>query len=426
MKNKEKEVKVNVINKVHDVIDGNIIQTIKNGDKIELLIFNESEVIAVSEYEINNKILKLVDTIFLEQDIISVPSSISSNGIERLHIDIFNFIKINNVVTDEVAMLMTSYAMYTWLQDKFSTAPYLWFVGGFGTGKSRLGSIMKLLCFNSTNLGTSVTDANIFRLQEISRGTLIMDEMNMDYSNKDSALAKILNGGYSKDTGIVFRSEKRAGKQFAPTPHNSFGAKVIISINEPKDGAIKSRCFVVHTEKIDSQVMIEMNIPFEITPYMRKQAENLRNRLFFYRCINYNNTPKNRNLNYSKLLTPRAHQIVETVVGALPEIMVSGSRSVLEKHLFEEGVSQAVQEETYISVALNELTVNNREYPINIPYVDISNKIFELFNIMYDSKDIGKMLKQGKYETKRLGHGYVVVLRNVDNVDDVGDREDKE
>ena len=93
-KNNKTKQQVTVINKVHDVIDGNIIQTIKNGDKIELLIFNESEVIAVSEYEINNnKILKLVDTIFLEQDIISVPSSTFSNGIERLHIDIFNFIK---------------------------------------------------------------------------------------------------------------------------------------------------------------------------------------------------------------------------------------------------------------------------------------------------------------------------------------------
>ena len=113
-------------------------------------------------------------------------------------------------------------------------------------------------------------------------------------------------------------------------------------------------------------------------------------------------------------------------MAVLPDNMVNGSKSVLEKHLFEEGVSQAVQEETYISVALNELTVNNREYPLNIPFGDIAGKIFELFYVMYSSKEISKIVKRMKYETKRESAGIVVVIRNVGNVANVGDREDKE
>ena len=428
MKNNKQEVKVNVINKVHDVIAGNIIQTIQTGDKqTEFLVYGESAVVTVSEYELDEStLLKPVESTYLEHGIITVPSSIQAEGDSRLYLDIFSFIKKYNIVSDEVAMAMTSYSMYTWFQDRQSTAPYMWFVGGFGTGKSRLGNVMRLLCFNSTNLGTAVTDANIFRMQEISRGTLIMDEMNMDFTNKENTFVKIVNGGYSKDAGVVLRSEARGGKQFAPTPHSSFGAKVLISIDEPNDDSLKSRCFVIRTERVDKQLMIDKGIPFDITPQIRKEAELLRNRLLGYRCVHYNDVPYNRVYKFSDSLSPRAQQIIETVLAVLPDNMVNGSKAVLEKHLFEEGVSQAVQEETYISVALNELTVNNREYPLNIPFGDIAGKIFELFYVMYSSKEISKIVKRMKYETKRESAGKGIVIRNVGNVANVGDREDKE
>ena len=78
MKNNKQEVKVNVINKVHDVIDGNIIQTIQTGDKqTEFLVYGESAVVTVSEYELDEStLLKPVESTYLEHGIITVPSSI--------------------------------------------------------------------------------------------------------------------------------------------------------------------------------------------------------------------------------------------------------------------------------------------------------------------------------------------------------------
>ena len=61
-----------------------------------------------------------------------------------------------------------------------------------------------------------------------------------------------------------------------------------------------------------------------------------------------------------------------------------------------------------------------------LPIGDITGKIFELFCVMYSSKEISKIVKRMKYETKRESAGIVVVIRNVGNVANVGDREDKE
>ena len=63
---------------------------------------------------------------------------------------------------------------------------------------------------------------------------------------------------------------------------------------------------------------------------------------------------------------------------------------------------------------------------IFVPFGDIAGKIFELFCVMYSSKEISKIVKRLKYETKRESAGIVVVIRNVGNVANVGDGEDKE
>ena len=84
-KNKKTKQQVTVINKVHDVIDGNIIQTIQTGDKqTEFLVYGESVVVTVSEYELDEStLLKPVESTYLEHGIITVPSSIQAEGDSR-------------------------------------------------------------------------------------------------------------------------------------------------------------------------------------------------------------------------------------------------------------------------------------------------------------------------------------------------------
>ena len=129
---------------------------------------------------------------YLENGSVIVPSGISENAIDGISDDVYNYLERFILIEKEDLLLLSAYIMYTWLYDRVSTAPYLWILGGYGTAKSRIGELIGLLSFSTTFLGTAVTPANIFRMQNEIRGTLIMDEMDMDFSDRKSPFVQIL------------------------------------------------------------------------------------------------------------------------------------------------------------------------------------------------------------------------------------------
>ena len=133
------------------------------------------------------------------------------------------------------------------------------------------------MCFNPVNLGTSVTNANIFRVQDMVKGTLIIDEFEKNASSKNDDYAQILNNGYSRP-GIVIRSEND-GKKFTPVAYSVFGPKIIGARALPNDKALVSRCFVIRTEHHTNDELIDSKIPLDLKDEDRADAEMLRNRM---------------------------------------------------------------------------------------------------------------------------------------------------
>jgi hypothetical protein len=304
--------------------------------------------------------------------------------------------------------------MYTWLYDKVSTAPYLWVLGGYGTAKSRIGELIGLLSFNSTFLGTAVTPANIFRMQDEIRGTLIMDEMDMDFTDRKSPFVQILNGGY-KSNGVVYRSESQKGKQFMPTPYSSFGAKAVISREEPKDDSLKSRSFLIRTYKVDKHTLNKNGIPLNISDTDRSEAEGLRNRLLEYRCKSYRKVPYSVNMSFSDSITPRAEQLISSMLSVIPNTMFGELVKVLETHLFESGATQHVKEETYVKDAVRILMEGKKELPIKIFVKDIVCQIKLQFDEVYESKEVVAIAERINFEISRLAKGTIIIIRKLLN-----------
>jgi len=245
-------------NRCHYSDDDIIIQTIYKDRKATFIKHSVDGIDEIQYHELSdNEILVPAHTVYLENGSVIVPSGVSLDDIDGIENDIYSYLKRFLLIEDDELLLLTAYILYTWLYDRVSTAPYLWILGEYGTAKSRIGELIGLLSFSTTFLGTAVTPANIFRMQNEIRGTLIMDEMDMDFSDRKSPFVQILNGGY-KSNGVVYRSESHKGQQFVPTPYLSFGAKAVISREEPKDDSLKSRSFLIRTPKIDKHTLNKM------------------------------------------------------------------------------------------------------------------------------------------------------------------------
>ncbi len=392
-----------------------IIETIYKDRQASFIKHSIDGIDIVKYHELNEKeILVPAHKVYLDNGSVIVPSGISENAIDGISDAVYKYLERHLMSDKEDLLLLSAYIMYTWLYDRVSTAPYLWILGGYGTAKSRIGELIGLLSFNSTFLGTAITPANIFRMQDEIKGTLIMDEMDMDFSDKRHPFVQILNGGY-KSNGVVYRSESQKGKQFVPTPYSSFGPKAVISREEPKDDSLKSRSFLIRTYKVDKHTLNKNGIPLNISVKDRREAHELRNRLLEYRFKYYREVPHSVNMSFSDSITPRAEQLISSMLSVLPLSKHDELVKVLETHLFESGATQQVKEETYVKDAVRILMEGKKELPVKILVKDIVFQIKLQFDEVYESKEIVAIAERINLEISRLSKGTIIIIRKLLN-----------
>ena len=397
----------------YSVVNGNHIQTIFNDGTAKLLIWRNGKYTLEENYEIGRGDIRLIpiNQTYLEHGNVVVPSGISSENIEKLHLDLMQFYYRNVVINKETNEVLAGLCMYTWLFDRTQTAPYLYIYGDFGSGKSKLKDLLKLTCFNSTDLGTSVTEANIFRMQDTVRGTLFIDEFELYKSDQSNPMIQILNEGY-KANGVVIRNESRNGRQYVPTPFAVFGPKVIASRSIPQDDAFMSRCFVIHTESVDRSVLEKYGIPLDITPKVAKEAEQLRNRLLAHRFSHYGKVPSiNPNVRI-KSQRPRDSQLIKSIISVLPYDYQPRVSKCFEASLFLKSITPDKEDEINVITAIDKII---KSIPQRILFKDISHEIEEIGGNSYTSKEIGNIIRRIGLDTKRLNQGTAVIINSESN-----------
>ena len=405
--------------------DEMLVQTLYLDNHAELIVQDTNGIERQDRIELDTEILMPVETIYLSHNQVIVPSDIVDCTPEVLLSELMQYYQDNLLIDEEVSVLMTGYTLYTWFYDKTHTAPYIYIQGDKGTAKSRILDLMSHTCFNAASLGAAVTEANIYRMQEISRGTMVIDELEPDFTGKSNKLTQILNNGYKQD-GIVMRSERIPTGGFKPVPFNVFGPKVIASRSIPDDDALRSRCFLIRTTEKKLSEVRKHNIPLEFTTSARKTALQLRNKLLGLRFGYYEQMPCNFEQSQSESLTPRAAQIIDSILSVVPEEWLPGLRIALENHLFEDGISIARKNERLVQDVISRLShelAPEPGTPVKISYANICDKIMLTEGLQFTSKDVGSIVANLGFEAVRTSSGMEVIYRNVGNVADVGEIE---
>lgn len=138
--------------------------------------------------------------------------------------------------------VMPLFVMGTYLFRLFKSTGYIHFNGTAASGKSQNLRILEALAFN-TVWASSMSAAALYRQLAGFPGTILLDEAEGFDGERGEELRRILNAGYL-DGQAVRRAEKGKNDQFEVVAFESYGPKVLASIN-PLDQVIGSRCLVV-------------------------------------------------------------------------------------------------------------------------------------------------------------------------------------
>jgi hypothetical protein len=134
--------------------------------------------------------------------------------------------------------------------------------------------------------GGSTTASPIFRLIELFKGSLILDEGDFKNSDLYIEIIKILNQGYMKGVPVL-RSEGGSQK-WSVKAYDVYGCKIIATRKKYEDRALESRMLTIEMEGTKRN-----DIPLILTDDFWKEAQEIRNKLLFWRFKKYGHVQLN-------------------------------------------------------------------------------------------------------------------------------------
>ena len=158
-------------------------------------------------------------------------------------INIFNHYM--DVKDAQILLLCAVYTLSTYCYTLFSSIGYLFFNSEKESGKTKLMDIIRLMCFHPVN-ATSPSESALFRMVELTKGTMLIDDYENIEENKKYALDQILKIGYKRG-GQTIRTEKRKD-DFEPVFFDCYCPKIITNTTS-MDSITLSRCIPIHLLK---------------------------------------------------------------------------------------------------------------------------------------------------------------------------------
>lgn len=219
----------------------------------------------------------------LQHGVVLLPAKPTEYGTTReLLAQIQEFIHRFVDVSETFERLAAHYVLLTWIYDGFNELPYLRVCGDPGSGKTRFLQVVGSLCYKAIFASGASTVSPIFRILDIVRGTLVMDESDFRVSDERAEIVKILNNGNARGFPVL-RSELVGRCEYSPQAYTVFGPKIVATRGFFEDRALESRCV---TENV-GRTRVRRDIPITLPPEFRTEALALRNQLLMYRFRNY-------------------------------------------------------------------------------------------------------------------------------------------
>ncbi|MEM0506715.1 MAG: bifunctional DNA primase/polymerase, partial [Thermosphaera sp.] len=135
--------------------------------------------------------------------------------------------------------VLTGFVGWSYFYDGESVTPYLYINGPYGSGKTRLLEVLKMLCYRSV-LSSIARGPSLFRLIERLRSlTLLIDEGMI----RDKDVSDLLRVGYRRGN-VVIRVERESDK-FVLRKFETYCLKGFASLEEPSED-IKQRSVTIN------------------------------------------------------------------------------------------------------------------------------------------------------------------------------------
>lgn len=217
----------------------------------------------------------------VEKGVVLLPTEVGEYENEMKLIDeIQAFIHRYVDVSPFFEKLSAYYVMFTWLYDNFNTLPYLRVLGDYGTGKTRFLQTVGSICYKPMFAGGATTPSPVFRIIEMFKGTLVLDEADFKASDDWAEIIKILNCGFQAGFPVLRTEEKEGVRE--PRAYDCYCPKILATRREFKDKALESRCL---TERLTETV--RHDIPILLDKDFFVKTQELRNILLKFRFMHF-------------------------------------------------------------------------------------------------------------------------------------------
>jgi hypothetical protein len=263
--------------------DGTIIETIfdRSREATSFALWKENEVKKIASIE--SKETRLIPysprNNLLRHGIVRLPSDIGRYESKSALVDeVRAFIRRYCDLDEDAETVATHYVLFTWIYDAFSELPYLRVRAEIGSGKTRFLHTVGSLCYKSIFVSGGSTVSPIFRILDVFRGTLVLDEADFQHTDERGLIVKLLNNGHA-DGFPMLRSETNKNNEFSPRAFHIFGPKIIASRRAFADRALESRCITFDLSARRPRSDIPLNLPASF----QDEATALQNKLLAFR-----------------------------------------------------------------------------------------------------------------------------------------------
>jgi hypothetical protein len=208
----------------------------------------------------------------------------TESGIDQkvLYDEIVQYVKAHVYLNSEnMYYVLSSYCLATWIYETFSSFPYVFVLGDFGVGKTRLLEVLHALAHRAI-MTPNASEAVVFTMGQYWRPTMLYDESEGLNHETKQAVMSLANAGYKRNS-FAYRVDIKEGQQRDIVGFNCYFPKAFAGTKEiPK--TLESRCIPFK--------MTEKPKHVKLNNYMDDAwAYKLRNKLLAYRFLNLNGPP---------------------------------------------------------------------------------------------------------------------------------------
>ncbi|MBU6400345.1 MAG: hypothetical protein KGS61_08505 [Verrucomicrobia bacterium] len=343
----------------------------------------------------------------IRNDVVLFPSEPAEYESEAALLDeIKAFIHRYVDVSPLFEQIASYYVLFSWIYDGFNELPYLRVRGDPGSGKTRFLLTVGSLCYKPIFASGASTVSPIFRILEIFKGTLIIDESDFRLSDEKAEIVKILNNGNVKGFPVL-RSEVSGKGEYNPRAYHVFGPKIVATRGSFDDRALESRFL---TEEMGQQRLRE-DVPINLPAEHSVQARSLRNKLLMFRFRNLQRKPTIAGL-VDRTIEPRLNQIFVPLLSIIEDKAAQESLRDVARQYHREMVSErGMDTEAQILEVIQSL-LRSAEGG-NLTLADITSRFTDLYADQYErkitNKWIGGVIRRRLHLHTHKSHGVFII-----------------